>query len=99
MARQLSEIIKKQNCFQVCGYVSEPTKKNAKKKDSSKAEDVRNRLQDIVLDSDDDDEAPEEDVNCEVKLESSSLRNGLGDDSFFVWPDGKIPVDTTKIFQ
>ena len=44
--------------------------------------------QNIAFEDEDD-----EDFGCEVKLESAALRNGLGDDSFFVWPNGKIPVD------
>ena len=44
--------------------------------------------QNIAFEDEDD-----EDFGCEVKMESAALRNGLGDDSFFVWPNGKIPVD------
>lgn len=32
-----------------------------------------------------------EEIPCETKPDSDQSRNGLGDDSFFVWPDRRIP--------
>ena len=32
-----------------------------------------------------------EEIECETVQETDLLRNGLGDDSFYLWPDKKIP--------
>jgi hypothetical protein len=40
---------------------------------------------------DEDDDRDDEEVACETEGESNILRNGLGDDSLFLWPDNKVP--------
>lgn len=47
-------------------------------------------LLDISEDYEEDDDESEI-VECETIPESNPLRNGLGDDSLFLWPDKKIP--------
>ena len=56
-------------------------------------------IQGLEIEQVEDDFQEYEEIECETVPETNLLRNGLGDDSYYLWSDKKIPYVIGNVLQ
>ena len=56
-------------------------------------------IQGLEIEQVEDDFQEYEEIECETVPETNLLRNGLGDDSYYLWSDKKIPYVIGNVQQ